>query len=305
MLRAMRAQPANVSDSPPTFVLGTGRSGTHFLARLLEREPAVAAHHERHPLADSFHRYCVWNRLPVDHAGFVATKASGVAADRAQGKLSFEASPYLALSAPVLRAAFGARVVLLVRRPDRVVNSFLAKGWYVAEPARDDPRLALGYQAAGTRPHHPFSRLAALGDEGERWSRLSRVGKLAYYWRRLNEATLRDLAPLPEDAARVQILERFDWDAYGELARFIGFRPTLSREGFARLVSEKPGARGPTPSVHDWSESEAREFEAEAGPLAERLGYAWRVSELRAEPERTPAPPTLAARVRRLLRGGR
>ncbi len=301
MLPAMSAPQAPHPEAPPTFAVGTGRSGTHFLARLFEREPAVAAHHERHPLPDSFHRYCVWNRLPVDPAGFVATKAAGIAADRAQGKLSFEASPYLALSAPALRAAFGARFVLVVRRPDRVVNSFLAKGWYAERPVRDDPRLALGYQAAGTRPHHPFSRLAAWGDDGERWETLSRVGKIAYFWRQLNEATLRDLAGLPEDVARVLTLERFDWDAYGELARFVGFAPTLSRDAFAGLVSEKPGARGPTPSVRDWSEAEAREFEAEVAPLAERFGYAWRVSELRAEPERAPEPPTLAARLRGLL----
>ena len=291
-------------EVPPTFAVGTGRSGTHFVAQLFAREPAVASHHERAPLADSFHRYCVWNRLPVDHAGFVASKAAGVAADRALGKLSFEASPFLALSTPVLREAFGARFALLLRRPDRVVNSFLAKGWYESDPARADARLALGYQHAGTRPHHPFSRLAALGDDGARWARLSRVGKLAYFWRRLNEATLRDLSALPEDAVRVLTLERFDWGAYCDLAQFIGLAPTLSRKAFARIASQKPGARGPTPRAADWSATEAAEFEAEVAPLAERFGYEWRVSALRAEPEPARAEPTLAARVRGLFGGG-
>jgi hypothetical protein len=304
MLRAMSATPATHATTPPTFAVGTGRSGTHFIARLLEREPSVAAHHERAPLADSFHRYCVWNQLAVDDAGFLANKATGIAADRARGRLSFEASAYLSLSIPALRGAFGARFVLLVRRPDRVVNSLLAKGWYEAEPERADPRLALGYQNAGTHPHHPFSRLAALGDDGERWTRLSRIGKLAYYWRQLNEATLRDLAALPADAARVQPLEALDFAAYTEIARFAGFAPTLSEAAFERLRAEKPGARGPTPSVRDWSDAEAAEFEAEVAPLAEKLGYAWRVSELRTDPERTPAPASLAARLRARLGGG-
>jgi hypothetical protein len=303
MLRAMSAAATAHAEAPPTFAVGTGRSGTHFIARLFEREPAVAAHHERAPLADSFHRYCVWNRLPVDHAGFVAHKAAGIAADRALGKLSFEASPYLALSIPVLRAAFGARFVLLVRRPEGVVNSYLEKGWYAREPARDDPRLALGYQADPALPHHPFSRLAAAGADGACWSGLSRVGKLAYFWRRLNEATLRDLAALPEDAARVQALERYDWEAHGELARFAGFAPTLSREGFERLAAERPGTRGRAPSVHDWSEAEAAEFEAEVAPLAQRLGYESRVAELRREPPRASEAPSPSTRLRGLLRG--
>jgi len=292
------------SETPPCFAVGTGRSGTHFAARLLEREPAVAAHHERAPLADSFHRYCVWNRLAVDDAGFVANKAAGIAADRALGKLSFEASPYLSLSIPVLHAAFGARFVLLVRRPDHVVSSFLAKGWYADAPVRRDARLPLGYQAAPARPHHPFARLAAFGEDGERWARLSRVGKLAYFWRRLNEAALRDLSALPESAKRVQALERFDHAAYAELADFVGFVPTLARETFTRLAEERPGTRGNAADTSAWNDAEAAEFEAEVEPLAQMLGYEWRVSALRREPAREPRVPSLIARLRTLL-GGR
>ncbi|HEU4431524.1 MAG TPA: hypothetical protein VFT98_22375 [Myxococcota bacterium] len=289
------------AHSPPVFAIGTGRCGTHFVAKLLAREPAVAAHHERDPLGDSFHRYCVWNGLPVDDAGFLAAKAAGVAADRARGRLSFEASAFLALSVPALHAELGARFILMVRRPDRVVNSFLHKGWYADEPARRDARLALGHQPGLPRAHHPFSRLAAFGDEGERWARLSRVGKLAYFWRRLNELSLRDLERLPREATRIQPLEQLDFDAYGALAEFIGFAPTLSPAAFERIAAEKPGARGPAPSVRDWSASEAAEFEAEVAPLAERLGYAYSVAELRSEPERTERTPSFALRLRGLL----
>jgi len=291
-------------SSPPVFAIGTGRCGTHFLAQLLARERGVAAHHERAPLSDAFHRYCVWNDLAVDDAGFVATKAAGIAADRAQGKLSFEASAFLTLSTPALHRAFGARFVLMVRRPDRVVNSLLAKGWYEHEPERIDPRLALGYQAAGSKPHHAFSRLAAFGDEGARWARLSRVGKLAYFWRALNEAALRDFAPLPENTTRLQLLERFDHEAYVALAQFAGFTPTLTRAALARIAGAKPGTRGRTPSVRDWSEREAADFEAEVAPLAERLSYSWRTAELRAEPARGVEPRSSGARLRSWL-GGR
>jgi hypothetical protein len=290
--------------APPTFAVGTGRSGTHFVARLLAREPAVASHHERAPLADAFQRWCVWNRLPVDDAGFLAGKAAGIAADRAQGKLSFEASPYLSLAAPALHAAFGARFLLLVRRPERVVCSFLEKGWFAREPERGDPRLALGYQAAPERPHHPFARLAAFGDDGARWTRLSRVGKLAHFWRWLNEATLRDFAALPSTAARVQPLERFDYAVYRELASWIGFAATLGEAELARIAAERPGTRGGAPTVRDWTDAEAAEFEAEVAPLAERLGYEWRVAALRAEAASVRASPPLASRVRALFGGG-
>ena len=294
-------QLADPALTPPTFAIGTGRCGTHFVAHLLAREPSVAAHHERDPLGDSFHRYCVWNRLPVDDAGFLAAKTAGIAADRARGRLSFEASTFVSLSAPVLHAELRARFILMIRRPDRVVNSFLHKGWYADEPARRDARLALGHQPGLPRAHHAFSRLAAFGDDGERWARLSRIGKLAYFWRQLNEAVLRDFARLPREATRVQQLERLDFDGYAVLAEFIGFEPSLSRRAFERISAEKPGTRGAAPSVRDWNASEAAEFELEVGPLAERLGYAFRVAELRCEPEHAAPAPSLAERLRGLL----
>ncbi len=300
----MSTEATSRSETPPAFALGTGRCGTHFAFRLLAQEAAVAAHHERDPLVDSFHRYCRWNRLAVDDAAFLATKRAGIDADRANGRISFEASAFLSLSAPVLHAAFDARFLLLVRRPDGVVNSYLEKGWYAQPLARRDARLPAGYGAPAQRPHHPFSRLAAFGDEGERWARLTRVGKLAYYWRQLNEAVLRDFSQLPVEAARMQPLERFDWNAYGELAHFFAFRPTLSRATFARIAAEKPGTRGKAPSVQDWSATEAAEFEAEAAPLAERLGYEWRASVLRSEPRRVRPAPSLATRLRALLGRG-
>lgn len=269
---------------PPAFAIGTGRSGTHFVARVLELEPAVAAHHERHELSDAFHRWCVWNRLEVDSAGFLATKEAGIAEDRASGRLSFEASSYLSLSAPLLHQRFGARVLLFVRRPDRVVASFLEKGWFAEPLIRDLPHLPAGYQPHPRRPHHPFARLAGFGGDGERWSRLTRVGKLAYYWRRLNESVLRDFEKMPKEATRTIELEAFDFAQYQELAAFLGFSPTLRRTAFERLARLRPGRRAARlPGVETWSSEEVTEFEREVAPLAERLGMEWRCQRLRGE----------------------
>ncbi len=110
------------------FALGTGRNGTHFVARLFAAEPAVASWHERHPLSDTFQRYCQWNELAVDDAGFLAVKEAGVRDDLQAHELSFEASAYLSMSVAQLQQRFGARFALLVRRPDRMVSSLLAKG---------------------------------------------------------------------------------------------------------------------------------------------------------------------------------
>jgi hypothetical protein len=296
---------ASPADLSPAFAVGSGRCGTHFLARVFALEPAVASYHERHVLSDSFQRWCVWNRVEVDSAGFLATKEAGFREDRASGRLSFEASAYLSLTTPLLYRAFDARFVLMLRRPDRVVASFLEKGWYEATHFRENPRMPAGYQPNPRQAHHPFTRLAAIGDDGERWSRLSRVGKLAYFWRRINESVLADFALLPREATRIERLEGFDFEKYREAARFIGIEPQVRRAEYERLATLRPGKRAELPGVESWSDSECAEFEAEVAPLAERLGMEWRCEQLRAEAtaRRTPEPPrTLVKRLAGALR---
>lgn len=276
----------------PVFAVGTGRCGTHFLAQLLAREPGVASHHERHPFADAFHRWCVWNRIAVDAAGFLATKERGIRADLAAHAVSFEASAYLSLSVPLLHQAFGARAVLLVRRPDQVVSSFLRKGWFEQPTVRSDARLPAGYQPDARLPHHPFARLVGIGDDGARWSTLSRVGQVAYFWARLNAAVLDDFARLPDDSCRVVRIESLDHAAYRALSGFMGTGATLARDEFDELARLRPGHAGPVAGFATWSAAEVAEFEAEVAPLAERLGYEWRCRRLAAvrdEPAPVPA----------------
>ena len=53
------------------FCVGTGRCGTTFLAQVAGREPDVAASHERLRLGATFHMFCQWHALPIDHEGFL------------------------------------------------------------------------------------------------------------------------------------------------------------------------------------------------------------------------------------------
>lgn len=260
-------------DGRVSFAVGTGRCGTEFLSRVVAAEPGVASSHERGRENEAFHRYCQWHELPVDPAGFLHQKQAEIDADLAGHRFSFEASAHLSLSILELHERFGARFALLVRRPERVVNSYLAKGWYTEPFVRSDPSLALGYQPSAYF-HHFLGRLVPRGEAFEAWSRTSRVGKLGWYWSALNERVLRQLEALPSDAWRVQRLETLDHDGYRELAAFLGFETAISRRRFEALRSSRPNALADVPSAADWSAGERREFEAAVAGTAERLGYA-------------------------------
>ena len=205
------------------FTIGTGRCGTLFLYQAMSLEPAVASSHERNPENEAFHRYCKWHRLPVDDEGFLAVKEQEIRADLAERAFSFEASPYLSLSVKELHERFGAKFVLLIRRPDGVVTSFVHKGFYRKPYSVGNPELAAGYQDQSPERFFTFfARISPRGASFRAWNDLTQVGKVAWFWRAYNERTLQALDELPRESYRVVRIEDLDYAAYLELGRFLG-----------------------------------------------------------------------------------
>jgi len=266
------------------FTIGTGRCGTLFLYQLMDKEPNVASSHERNPDNETFHRYCQWHGLPVDHEGFLATKEKEILGDLESHAYSFEASPYLSVSVKELHERFGAKFILLVRRPDRVVTSFAHKGFYRRPYIVKNPDLATGYQDQSPEKVHTFfARIAPSGDFFPAWNAMTPVGKIAWFWRAWNERTLEQLAELPEDSYRVVRIEDFDYPKYLELAQFLGYQAMVSQAEFDALKQSKPHAFWRKRNVDQWTEQEIQEFESQVGELAQRLGYEHRIAQLTGE----------------------
>ncbi len=261
------------------FAVGSGRCGTHFVAKLLEEEPDVFSVHERDPMLEQFHRYCSWYELPIDDAGFLHVVEQRIRQDLGGGKqLSFESSPTLCLSMPTLEPAFLPRWLHLIRNPRDVVTSYLHKGWYTQPFVQKRPELALGYQA-GTKFQHFFGRIAPRtpstdpsGIEFAEWNRLTRVGKLAWYWAAVNAYTLSRSTAIPAARFRTLRLEDFDYGVYRDVATYLGFAPRLSRERFDEIRTARPGKQKNIPK-QAWSAVEEAELARFAGELANRFEY--------------------------------
>ena len=263
------------------FAIGTGRCGTLFLHQLMEKEPHVASSHERNPDNETFHRYCKWHGLPVDDEGFLTVKEREIGDDLASHAYSFEASPYVSLSVRELHDRFGAKFVLLLRRPDGVVTSFAHKGFYRRPYAVRDPELATGYQDPSPEKVHTFfARVAPRGAFFHAWNEMTPVGKVAWFWKAWNERALELLEQLPRESYRVVRIEDFSYETYREVAAFLGFEARVDKETFDDLRTSKPHAFWRKRNVDQWMDQEAREFESQVGALAERFGYAYRVADL-------------------------
>jgi hypothetical protein len=276
------------------FCVGTGRCGTTFLAHLAGREPDVAASHERLRLGATFHMFCQWHRIPIDHEGFLRDREDAVRADLAAKRFSFESSALLSHSLEPLFDRFRARFLLLVRSPAETVASFAVRGWFRTPAARADHDRPPSYRE-GEEPRHFFGRIIPHGAEFDQWCQLTPLGRIAWFWQARNRAILDQLRRLPADHARIMRLEDLDPNGYRQVADFFGWPSQVDAATFADLAQARPNA-GPNPPRRfpDWSKTEAAEFEVQVGPLAAALGYEYRISELARQSDlgvKQPLPP--------------
>jgi hypothetical protein len=294
----------NAFDGRVGFCVGTGRCGTTFLAQAAGREPGVAASHERLRLGACFHMFCKWHGIPIDAEGFLLDREEAVRRDLAEHQFSFECSALLSHSVEELFGRFRARFVLLVRSPAETVASFAVRGWFMKPCARKDPGLPPSYRE-GEEPRHFLGRNIPHGAEFERWTRLTQIGRIAWFWQARNRAILEQFRRLPEAHCRIQRLEDLDFPQYQELAQFLGWGSQIDAGVFAELARARLNA-GPNPPRRftDWSPAEAAEFEAQVAPVAEALGYEYRVQRL-AAPARASAgnPPVALPAVLKRLAG--
>jgi hypothetical protein len=290
----MLPDPDNPFDGRVGFCVGTGRCGTTFLAEVAGREPEVAASHERLRLGATFHMFCKWHNLAVDSEGFLLDREEAVRGDLERRQFSFECSALLSHSLEELSERFRARFLLLVRSPQETVASFAVRGWFLKPIARRDPGRAPSYRE-GEEPRHFLGRNIPHGAEFERWTRLTQVGKLAWFWQARNRAILEQFSRLPASHCRIVRLEDLDFRHYQEVAGFMGWRSQIDAEQFAELAQARPNA-GPNPPRRytTWNAVEVAEFEAEVGPVAGALGYVYRAADLAASGGARP-PLSLSA----------
>jgi len=259
------------------YAVGTGRCGTKFLSLLLALEPEVSSVHERNRLNETFHRYCKWYNLPVDNEGFLYTKEQEIKNDLKYNNFSFEASAHLSLSIVELFNRFNSKFILLVRSPEKVVNSYLKKGWYKSPIVRSNNQLALGYQKNECF-HHFLGRIVPMGKKFIQWNKMTRVGKLAWYWNELNKRIIRQFDEIPKTHWTIVKLEELNYERYKEILKFLGINSLIKERVFNSLVKKRPNAIKNVPKIESWTSKEIKEFEEEVEPMSIKFGYEYKLT---------------------------
>ena len=251
---------------PPskTLIVGVGlaRSGKRWLSEIFNRHTNAASLAEPYPLLESYFFYCQWNGLAVDHAGFFHRLNADINRLFDRHDVVYVASPWLSLGLQQIERFLQPDAYFFsVRRPDAVVRSMVAKGWYAEDLVREEHLLPSGPQPFLNDAHHHFSRVTPMGEAYEAWQRLTPVGRCAWYWNEANVRIERELGKLPSSRVfhvRLQDIDQ-NYAFYRNVAAHFGLRPTLTKGEFEAIKGRMSNIG--RKSSRAWSGREQREFD--------------------------------------------
>jgi hypothetical protein len=225
------------------FITGHGRSGTLWLARVLNCDPVVNVHHE--PLAQfDAKRYAKVYAGEMDALDYVQARIPRMRSiwARHPGKGYAEVNSYLRYVVPELRYEFDVPVLGIVRDGRYVVRSLMARGCYQRE---DYPEI------------QPPERV---------YGRLTPFEACCWYWATTYRLLERQQVPL-------FYLEKLsgDYGYFCELCHAAGV--TVRHENWLRHAGKRAnvGVKDEEPPV--WDAAQWAQFEALAGDVQRALGY--------------------------------
>lgn len=260
---------------PPVFAIGTGRSGTHFMNAIMEKDDAFFSTHAdivSNATMDSMVRFCKWNNIPVDLEPLRYFRHQLIEKAFLQRKTYFESNAYLSSVCRELHEWFGAKIILIIRKPENVVNSHYIKGWYKSLPRiENSERIPLF--SPGTPPNHYFGRIMPKSDEISHWIDLTQIGRISWWWNTLNIAVYEDLKTIDESHKRIIKIDEFDYDAYVDLHKFSGGKNLLTRLQFENIRKAKPGKGKKHKYPDSWSKKEWDEFLTQTEKARNIFGY--------------------------------
>ena len=195
-----------------TFVLSTGRIGSIFLAKQLDRHPDLLIKRSPHHRTESF-RYLRWRnhafknwtcRQWLPFGRYYRWKLASIRRKTMRGSNQHyvEVNNYVFPLYPELKRAFpSAKLIHVIRDPRTFLPSALNRGWCLNP---HDPRVK------------PFHTGEMTKDE---WKMLTGAQQLAWYWTHTN-SMIQDFEP--DATIRFEKIFRGDHSGFGDMLDVIG-----------------------------------------------------------------------------------
>ena len=241
--------------------INVGRSGTRWLADIFNEHEGVVGTCERAVEYESFYRYVNWYDLDIDLTGVVNVLKDLIVQDWNNHDVSMIVSPYLSHDFISLYNELNPDFVIWgVNDPRFTVTSFYNKGWYEGISNISSEKKILGLMP-GKSLSNSFGRVYPVGSFLNRWNKLTRIGKISWFYQQVNYEIYSSIVKIDQDKVFVFKLEEADqnYDYYLNMASIFNLRPMLTKSKFLRI--KKHNVRSVDNKKKKWSSIEEKEFQ--------------------------------------------
>ncbi len=254
----------------PVFILSTGRSGSKFIAGLLDLSPQADSFHEPRPTLQYFSNYAFHHQ---DQPEILEKMINGARMELVletliQDKIYIESNQCLTFFAPILKGIFkNAKFIHVIRHPGDFVRSAIRKGWHKNDSIWESGRIR--------------------AEDANSWNKLDHVARLAWVWDATNRFIEKFKNNLPSTEIFTCKIEDLttNWQKPRDLFSFAGVRqPTdseISHFQKQRINEFRVGPNEPPniqkihqfPEYEDWDEEMKQSLSIYSKELARLYKY--------------------------------
>ncbi len=254
----------------PVFILTTGRSGSKFIASLLNYSPNIIAYHEPQPALQYFPHFGYHHQ----HKRDILTKMIDAARMELildvyiKKKIFVESNQCLTFFAPAIKDLFKrSKFVHIVRHPGDFVRSAVRKGWYKKDSLWESGRVRMRDQQS--------------------WDELDQIEKLCWAWNTINQFIEEFKTQIESDRIKTFRIEDLckDIEQVQSLLQFVGVQAipvseikTIQRTRINTLFidpNEPPNIQRVVhfPKYQIWDEPLKKTLRTYCARLSEVYGY--------------------------------
>lgn len=246
------------------FVLGfaAGRSGQNWITKIFNSHNNWIGTGERFADYEAFYRYISYYKLPIDKKGFFKLIELAAKRDMSKYQNTFIASPYFCFGAEELASKLNPDYLFFnIRNPVNSIESFHKKNWYLNSYNLENNSPLIDISDSLYRS---FSRIVPNAEFFCDWLKLTRIGKLTWFWATANKAIFDDFKKINNVDKFIIKLEDMNqnFEFYNKLSLRFNFENKMNKREFLNVINKAPN-KGPSDKYKfkNWSDLEKKEFE--------------------------------------------
>jgi uncharacterized short protein YbdD (DUF466 family) len=241
---------------------GAGRCGQNWFAKIFNSHQNWIGSCERFSEFESFYRYITYYDLPINKEGIYKLFLLASKMDMAKFQNTFIASPYLSFGVEEFYERLKPDYIFFnIRDPIKSIESFYSKGWYFNTSHYSDNSPLID---SSVNLERTFSRIIPNNSYYFEWEKLTRIGKITWFWSTINRSIFNDFKKIEKVEKFFIKLKDIDknYEIYLKMREKFKFKNVMTKKEFFNVINKAPNkSLKDKYEFKNWTTLEKKEFE--------------------------------------------